>query len=135
VDGVCLRWFKILLEPEHGYRETPEQVIQARKTLADINKTAQDVVADYLRLLWSYAQEHIRRHTPKDDEDMYSIKAVITVPAMWSDIAKQRTREAAEAAGIPGDISLVSEPEAAALAEFKDKAKKGDQLKVCAYEY
>jgi len=94
-----------------------------------MKKTAQDAAADYLRFLWSYTKEHIRRHTPKDDDDNHSPKVVITVPAMWSDVAKERTRKAAEAAGIPGDVSLVSEPEAAALAEFKDKLKKGDPLK------
>lgn len=112
------------------YKETPEQVIHARNALAKMKKTPQDAATDYLRSLWSYAQEHIRKHTPQDDDEKYATKVVVTVPAMWSDIAKQRTRAAAEAAGILGDISLVSEPEAAALAEFKDKAKKGDPLKV-----
>lgn len=135
IDGVSLRWFKILLEPEHKYEETPEQVTYSKEILAKMKKTAQDAAADYLRFLWSYAKEHIRRHTPKDDDTNYSHKVVITVPAMWSDVAKERTREAAEAAGIPGEVSLVSEPEAAALAEFKDKLKKGHPLKVRAYYY
>jgi hypothetical protein len=129
IDGNSLRWFKILLEPEHKYEETPEQVTYSKEILAKMEKTAQDAAADYLRFLWSYAKEHIRRHTPKDDDTNYSHKVVITVPAMWSDVAKERTREAAEAAGIPGEVSLVSEPEAAALAEFRDKLKKGHPLK------
>jgi len=130
--GSTLRWFKILLEPENKYEKTPEQVIDSKANLEKLGKTAQDAVTDYLRLLWSYALEHIRKHIPKDDDDNQSPKVVITVPAMWSDAAKELTRQAAEDAGIPGDISLVSEPEAAALAEFKDKVKKGEPLTVCA---
>jgi molecular chaperone DnaK (HSP70) len=124
-----------LLEPEKKYEKTPEQVIESRENLEKMNKTAQDAATDCLRLPWAYAQEHIRKHIPKDDDDNQSPKVVITVPAMWSDVAKERTRQAVQDAGIPGDISLVSEPEAAALAEFKDRARKGEPLKVRIYFY
>jgi molecular chaperone DnaK (HSP70) len=41
---------------------------------------------------------------------------VITVPAIWPDKAKQLTRKAAVAAGIPeDDLTLITEPEAAAI--------------------
>lgn len=45
-----------------------------------------------------------------------NIKWVITVPALWSDCAKQFMREAANLAGIEGNrLMLVLEPEAASL--------------------
>lgn len=41
---------------------------------------------------------------------------IITVPAIWSDSAKDLTRQAACRAGFPDDsLVLISEPEAAAL--------------------
>jgi molecular chaperone DnaK (HSP70) len=41
---------------------------------------------------------------------------IITVPAIWSDMAKNLTRKAASRAGFPDDkITLITEPEAAAL--------------------
>lgn len=44
------------------------------------------------------------------------LRFVLSVPAVWSDKAKDGTLRAAIQAGIPGkDVSLVSEPEAAAL--------------------
>jgi len=44
------------------------------------------------------------------------ISYVITVPAIWSDKAKDLTRQAAIAAGILGKkLTLITEPEAAAL--------------------
>lgn len=54
-----------------------------------------------------------QRGMPLRDQD---ILWVLTVPAIWSDAAKQFTKEAAEEAGIKSDdIMLVYEPEAAAL--------------------
>jgi molecular chaperone DnaK (HSP70) len=61
---------------------------------------------------------------------------VITVPAIWSDDAKNLTRLAATRAGIPGDkLNLITEPEAAALycatmCEELD-LRQGDRFLVC----
>lgn len=43
------------------------------------------------------------------------VKYIITVPAMWSDIAVGRTRRCAELAGMGTSLDIVSEPEAAAI--------------------
>lgn len=42
------RWIKILLEPEDN------------ALLTKLNKTADEVVSDYLRALWAYTKEDIR---------------------------------------------------------------------------
>jgi molecular chaperone DnaK (HSP70) len=132
-----LRWFKLLLETEYRYEREAEQVISSKKTLEGINKSPQDAVADYLHFLWLHAKEHIRHRIPEEDDDNHNHepKVVITVPAMWSDVAKDLTRRAAEKAGILGEISLVSEPEAAALAAFKDRITISEPLKVGVYYY
>jgi hypothetical protein len=45
-----------------------------------------------------------------------NLRFVLTVPATWSDKAKDKTLSAAIKASIqPQDVSLISEPEAAAL--------------------
>lgn len=128
-DEVSLRWFKILLEPNHKYAKIVQEVADENKMLEDMNKSPQDVVTDYLRMLWVYTQEDIRKHKSIDWSDQ-STKVVITVPAMWSETAKLHTKRAAQAAGLPNDVNLVSEPEAAAIAVFRDKLDKGDILKV-----
>jgi molecular chaperone DnaK (HSP70) len=82
------------------------------------NKTAKDVVSDYLHGLYEYLIERLQRH----DETTFNITPVqfwITVPAMWSDAAKMATIEATQAAGFGSramdSIHIITEPEAAAL--------------------
>jgi len=113
VTGTALRWFKLLLEPHHEHVRATETAMM----LDRIHKTPQEVTADYLRFLCSHTAEHIRLSI--DRESIGSIMVVITVPAMWSDFASERTRKAAEAV-LPGHITLVREPEAAALAVIQD---------------
>ena len=97
--------------------------------LRKVQKTAQEVVADYLKLLWEYTIDDIIKFHP-DYRNLFSIRVVLTVPAIWSPGAKDKTQKAAKLAGIPGDIQMVTEPEAAALATLKDKV--GDNgLEVC----
>jgi molecular chaperone DnaK (HSP70) len=82
-------------------------------------KTAKEVVTDYLRHLYNYLLERLKRH----DDRTYRITPMefwITVPAMWTDAAKAATIEAAQAAGFGSrqmdSIHIITEPEAAALA-------------------
>lgn len=118
-----LCWIKLLLEPESRYSKELEQVRQCNALLRQLNKTADEVVRDYLREIWSYTKEDIRKCVHDDDwESNYAIRVVLTVPAMWSHAAKDRTLKAAVAAGLPTSIRLVDEPEAAALATLREKA-------------
>jgi hypothetical protein len=123
------RWIKILLEPNCKYTGVVEPVKRSNKLLGTLHKNAVTVVADYLRLLWTYTMEDIqRRHA--DFREIYALKVIITVPAMWTPAAKEKTLEAAKAAGLSDNITLVTEPEAAALATLKDKSEIED-FKVC----
>lgn len=125
------KWIKILLEEHHEYTTTVEPVKDSNKLLTKVGKTAQGVVADYLRLLWGYTLDEIRKSYP-DYQEIYALRVVLAVPAVWSHAAKDRTSQAARLAGLPEDITLVTEPEAAALATLKEKAE--DQtLKVRQY--
>ena len=79
-------------------------------------------MADYLKLLWDYTLDDIKKFHP-DYQDIFALRVVLTVPAIWSPTAKDKTLQAARIAGMPGNIRLVTEPEAAALATLKDKAE------------
>ena len=116
------KWIKILLEENHKYAATVEPVKVSNKLLGKVDKTAQGVVADYLRLLWEYTLNDIRKFHP-DFQAIFALRVVLTVPAVWSHAAKERTSKAARLAGLPEDITLVTEPEAAALATLKEKAE------------
>ncbi|KAI2782816.1 hypothetical protein F4815DRAFT_442804 [Daldinia loculata] len=119
-DSFC--WIKILLEPGHKYAKTIEDVKQSNALLTKLNKTADEVVSDYLRVLWTYTKEDIRKRIDDENwETTFRLPVVLTVPAMWSHQSKGRTVKAARAAGLPVDISMVTE--AAALATLRVKAE------------
>ena len=122
------KWIKILLEENHKYITTVEPVKDSNQLLTKVNKKAHEVVADYLKLLWEYTLEDIRKFHPTYQE-IFTLRVVLTVPAMWSPAAKDKTLQAAQLAGMPTPIKLVTEPEAAALATLKDKAAE-NSLKV-----
>lgn len=115
------RWVKVLLEGDSKYANVVEPVRNSNQLLARMNKTPVSVVADYLRLLWEYTMNDIEKRQGRDFKDIYSLKVVMSVPAMWSPAAKEKTRQAAEMAGLGGEVQLVTEPEAAALATLTDK--------------
>jgi len=83
--------------------------------LPDYN--AVDFAADYLRLVRKHVLEKsLPLHLGSVFLENQHIRYVISVPAMWDDKARSLTRVAAERAGIPSeDLTLVTEPEAAAL--------------------
>jgi len=122
------KWIKILLEENHEYIQSVGPVRESDLLLQKVNKKAYEVVADYLRLLWEYTTEDIRKFHP-DYAAIFAMRVVLTVPAIWSPAAKDKTLQAARLAGMPDGIKLVTEPEAAALATLKEKAEENN-LKV-----
>ncbi|EEU38428.1 uncharacterized protein NECHADRAFT_88549 [Fusarium vanettenii 77-13-4] len=133
----AFRWIKILLEPKSKYADEELHVQGSSNLLGKVNKTVEEVVSDYLRLIWTYTKENIRKRVGDSDwENNFTLQVVLTVPAMWTPAAKDKTLKAAQRAGLPQDIRLVTEPEAAALSTLHDKAeenslKKGDAFVVC----
>jgi molecular chaperone DnaK (HSP70) len=80
-------------------------------------KKAVDFTADYLtRLIDHVLTEVLPLHFGADFLKNQQLSYVITVPAIWSDKAKELTRQAAIRAGIARrKLMLITEPEAAAL--------------------
>lgn len=119
----AFRWAKILLEPEENHAGAERVVQDCAELLRKTSRTAEDVVCDYFRQIWAYTKEDIRKRVGDDEwERSFTVLVILTVPAMWSHVAKDRTLKAAKAAGLPPSITLVTEPEAAALATLRDKA-------------
>jgi hypothetical protein len=78
---------------------------------------AVDYAGDYLtRIIQHVTQEVLPSQYGERFLQNQKISYVLTVPAIWSDKAKQQTRQAAFASGIEqDDLTLITEPEAAAL--------------------
>ena len=95
-----------ILHPERTVRSIKRLMGSDRKvSLGDRNYTPQDVSAMILRRLREIAEERLGAPVRK---------AVITVPAFFSDAQRQATREAGEIAGYEV-ARIVNEPTAAAL--------------------
>ncbi|KAB8264149.1 actin-like ATPase domain-containing protein [Aspergillus pseudonomiae] len=105
--------FKRLLDEDQQTHSIPD--IFSKKLLHERGLSPREAVADYLNKLIGHGREILRRRFG-DAVQRLEIQYVLTVPSVWSDKAKDATRLACSAAGIPlSDIYLISEPEAAAL--------------------
>jgi molecular chaperone DnaK (HSP70) len=127
-DSLC--WFKLLLDPKNQVGRDSDKVLKTVRVLKQLDKSAEDVAVDYLRMIWKYTLDDIQKVRGDDWSEIYTIRAVMTVPAIWSPAAMERTLNIAKKAGLPADVRLVREPEAAALAVLKDKQEDGDKLQV-----
>jgi len=94
-------------------------------------------VADYLGALYIHTLETLSRRWGERFVKEAKIQVVLTVPAVWSDKAKQATLQAAERAGMGkvAELLIVSEPEAAAVYTLKaiqpNVLNEGDNFIVC----
>jgi molecular chaperone DnaK (HSP70) len=126
-DDPQVRYFKLLLQENVG--EKYEKSVSGRAhdlykvfdanwyhpQLAEMEPI--DYAADYLKAAIEYVRtQSLLRHYGQNFLESQQISYVITVPAIWSDKAKDLTRKAAERAGIHRrKLVLITEPEAAAL--------------------
>ena len=80
-------------------------------------KKAVDYASDYLTAVCDHImKESLIKHFGKEFLKNQQISYVLTVPAIWSDKAKDLTKQAAYRAGIQRrNLVLITEPEAAAL--------------------
>jgi molecular chaperone DnaK (HSP70) len=122
-----LSWFKMLLSDqakEHLQNEQPQRYKRLETLLEIKEKTPVEVVADYLRCLWTHAMNEIMKEIGKNLWDNIKIKIALTVPAIWDHKAQELTKRAAEMAGMleraDTTLELIGEPEAAALSVFNE---------------
>lgn len=85
-----LQGIKLLLDPE---QDVPLYVpaMNTKKELQKLGKPAIDVTTNYLKALYEYALGVIHDSYTRDYVDMKQKKFVLTVPAVWSDKAKDLT--------------------------------------------
>ncbi|KAL3964035.1 hypothetical protein ACCO45_001039 [Purpureocillium lilacinum] len=128
-----IRWFKLLLldykdVPEYVRQSSQFQEVQAHQATLNIDPV--DVTAAFLKHLWDHSVEVITRELGDELVNKSKFHIVITVPAIWPAYAHDRMRKAAQKAGLTAargrgetKLSLISEPEAAALAVLSGKSK------------
>ncbi|KAL8386330.1 hypothetical protein RB599_007955 [Gaeumannomyces hyphopodioides] len=133
-DADPVRWFKLLLLRPGDLTDEllhSEILTMGRMFLAKTGKTAVEVIADYLRLLWNHTLDTITKNLGEIVVKSMAFRVVITVPAIWKPYARQSMQEAARLAGILEErsaglttMSFVPEPEAAALATLTEPGRK-----------
>lgn len=105
--------------------------------LRKYERTVMDAVSDYLTQIYKHTMDTLTRRYGETFMSMTKVQFVLTVPAVWSDSAKNATLQAAERAGLGNihDLKLISEPEAAAVYTLRaiqpNHLKVGDNFIVC----
>jgi hypothetical protein len=137
-----IRWFKVLLDEEHMQKGLEGDVIvrTTKEYLTNARKSAEDVIADYLGLVWKFTIGEIQKHHTADVKTAFKFRIVITIPAIWNPEAVEKTKRAISKAGLPGNalVQAVEEPAAAAIATLNqmmraepDCVQQGDCYLVC----
>ncbi|KAG6116280.1 hypothetical protein E4U14_000333 [Claviceps sp. LM454 group G7] len=123
---------KLLLDPKQQ-RPLYLPAKHVEEELKSLPKSPLEIAADFIGAIYAHALEDISSSVPKAYMDMCHKEFVLSVPAVWSDAAKNATLKAAELAGIK-PVTVVKEPEAAALYSIKTldfSIKKNDVFVVC----
>lgn len=113
-----IRCVKLLLDDR---QKLPAYVkeIELKTALRRSGKDAETVVTDYLTELWKHAKATLGRRYGGFFLENTTLDIILTVPAVWSDAAKDATLRCAKRAGMGGQLKLISEPEAAAVYTLK----------------
>ncbi|TVY77003.1 Heat shock 70 kDa protein 12A [Fusarium oxysporum f. sp. cubense] len=111
-------WFKLDLDPSTqavGYNPSTEGARSGRNV--------DELVTDFISQLVDHLMYTLREKLGSGLVDSTPLQFVITAPAIWSDLAKEKTKKACEQAMISVSehhVHLVSEPEAAAIYALHD---------------
>ncbi|TLS21543.1 uncharacterized protein PpBr36_10253 [Pyricularia pennisetigena] len=143
-DADSISWFKLLLLREEDVENDMyvcEHLSRGREFLSRADKTAVDVVADFLRAMWNHTIAKIERARGQTVVDALVFRVVITVPAIWKGYARQAMHKAAEQADIlnkraagPTQLAFANEPEAAAMSTLIERGRRphaGNVYVVC----
>ncbi|GAB7360509.1 hypothetical protein MBLNU230_g8459t1 [Neophaeotheca triangularis] len=111
--------------------------LETATALRKYDRTVMDAVSDYLTKVYEHTMETLKRRFGESFIASTPIEFILTVPAVWSDAAKNATLQAAERAGMGerAKLQLISEPEAAAVHTLKTMQpgalKVGSNFVVC----
>ena len=121
---VSWSWIKLLLDNGQAKTHYDDVLLEARR---HPEKTPEGLISDYLSGVYKAIVKTLERRVGKMAIDKFPFEFWFTIPAIWSDQAKEATIKAARAAGFASrqndHISLIPEPEAAALAVLRELSR------------
>ncbi|KIX03793.1 uncharacterized protein Z518_07346 [Rhinocladiella mackenziei CBS 650.93] len=132
-SGEKIERIKLLFDPEQPKPYCPCTNFEAEN--AKLPKHVVNVASDYMRAIFQHAIKAIGDgYMDRESLSQMKRQCVLTVPALWSDKAKNMTLQAAQTAGI-APVEMITEPEAAALFTLHSMRSKGlkakDAIVVC----
>ena len=108
-----IRGLKLLLDESQQSRYGPS--VRSKEILTMLEKDPVSVASDYMRELLAVVKGTQTRRLGETYVRSAKFRIVLTVPAVWSDKAKDATLRAAEEGLGDHQLIMISEPEAAAL--------------------
>ena len=123
-----LQFFKLLLDDRQELPMDSRPYLEQQ--LRNAGKTVGEVTTDFLAAIRGHAMAEITKRYGANMVSTTPFEYVLTVPAVWSDAAKNATEQAATKAGIGPNLSLVSEPEAAIVHALQTEAIPKDRMNV-----
>ena len=115
-----VKWFKLALETDTDIFSLPPNVTPAT------------VLENFLSAVYKHVMSTLYRRFDRGVMAITTVDFVLTVPAIWSDAAKQKMQEAARRAGMGNEhgLELLSEPESAAIYALKNMDSGNSSVKV-----
>jgi hypothetical protein len=139
-------WTKLQLD-NRGDGEVAKIIGELTSSVLEPRKPPVEIIADFLTQVMAHLIKNLDDKYGKELWRTLPITLVITVPAVWSDVAKHRTMQAIEKAGFNSlqfpqltmPVLVTTEPEAAAIHTIKSlrgtaqdtKLAVGDGFIVC----
>lgn len=132
-------WFKLGLAQDQGQDIFDDKLLYngLGSIKCPASLTYEDLATDYLRAFYEHLLAKIKEQEGEATFDLLALHFILAVPAGWPDVSRHKIQSCAERAGFgsrEGDkITLIAEPEAAALAMFhsySSKVEAGGTLKV-----
>ena len=116
-------WTKLRLGKDSGSSQIDdakfEKLYKAEFCTLPPSKSAKQVVTDFLSGMYEHLVKELKGHDGGKTYEFIPIEFWITVPAIWTDAAKNATFQAARDAGFGSrqldSVNIITEPEAAAL--------------------
>ena len=116
-DEQPLRCIKLLLDQN---QKLPSWVndLETSAALLRHDRLAKDAVADFLAKIAGHIKAHLSLRYPANFLKGITYQYVLTVPAVWSDVAREATLSAAKHAGMGPNITMVSGQYCKSLCSF-----------------
>lgn len=108
-------WFKLGLFPGSEDSNLAKSYPSLSALQNVHGEDAERLVIDYLTSLRKHAETTMEATYGQALYSQIPREYIITVPAVWSDIAQDKTRRCAQRAGMGSYVQIITEPEAAGI--------------------